>query len=180
MGKHRGAVFLPLKIRKRLNAPPANQPWGWFSFELLESAAMRSLSVNGRRVLDRIRLEHMAHAGLENGRLKVTWDDFVKFGVGRRFISGALTEVIAAGIVAITQPGRKAWGRDPGDPTQYRLTFPSQNQETSGPPQTNGRASARQRPPRPVSPPATAKIKPSFKRGLDSHKNFCPRSPMVN
>jgi hypothetical protein len=123
MGRHRGAVFLPLKIRKRLNAPPANQPWGWFSFELLESAAMRSLSVNGRRVLDRIRLEHMAHAGLENGRLKVTWDDFVKFGVGRRFIAGALTEVIVAGIVAITQPGRKAWGRDPGDPTQYRLTY---------------------------------------------------------
>jgi hypothetical protein len=123
MGRHRSAVFLPLKIRKRLNAPPANQPWGWFSFELLESAAMRSLSVNGRRVLDRIRLEHMAHSGLENGRLKVTWDDFVKFGVGRRFIAGALAEVIVAGIVAITQPGRKAWGRDPGDPTQYRLTY---------------------------------------------------------
>jgi hypothetical protein len=57
MGRNSSAVFLPLKIRKRLNAPPANQPWGWFSFELLESAAMRSLSVNGRRVLDRIRLE---------------------------------------------------------------------------------------------------------------------------
>jgi hypothetical protein len=78
MGRNSSAVFLPLKLRKKLNAPPANQPWGWFSFELLESAAMRSLSVNGRRVLDRIRLEHMAHAGLENGRLKVTWDDFVK------------------------------------------------------------------------------------------------------
>jgi hypothetical protein len=123
MGRNSSAVFLPHKIRKRLNASPANQPWGWFSFELLESAAMRSLSVNGRRVLDRIRLEHMAHAGLKNGRLKVTWDDFVKFGVGRRFIAGALAEVIMAGIVAITQPGRKAWGRDPGDPTQYRLTY---------------------------------------------------------
>jgi hypothetical protein len=123
MGRNSSAVFLPLKLRKKLNAPPANQPWGWFSFELLESAAMRSLSVNGRRVLDRIRLEHMAHAGLENGRLKVTWLDFEKFGVGRRFIPGALAEVIAAGIVAITQPGRKAWGRDQGDPTQYRLTY---------------------------------------------------------
>jgi hypothetical protein len=123
MGRNSSAVFLPLKLRKKLNSPPANQPWGWFSFELLESAAMRSLSVNGRRVLDRIQLEHMAHAGLENGRLKVTWDDFVKFGVGRRFIGGALAEVIVAGIVAITQPGRKAWGRDRGDPTQYRLTY---------------------------------------------------------
>jgi superfamily II DNA or RNA helicase len=69
------------------------------------------------------RLEHMAHVGLENGRLKVTWLDFEKFGVGRRFIPGALAEVIAAGIVAITQPGRKAWGRDQGAPTQYRLTY---------------------------------------------------------
>jgi hypothetical protein len=118
-----GAGFLPLKTKKRLNAPPANQPWGWFSFELLESAAMRSLSVNGRRALDRIRLEHMTHAGLENGRLKVTWNDFVKFGIGRRFIPGALAEVIVAGIVAITQPGRKACGKDQGDPTQYRLTY---------------------------------------------------------
>ena len=110
MGRNSSAVFLPLKLRKKLNAPPANQPWGWFSFELLESAAMRSLSVNGRRVLDRIRLEHMAHAGLENGRLKVTWLDFEKFGVGRRFIPGAHAEAIAAGIVAITQrmkPGVK-------------------------------------------------------------------------
>jgi hypothetical protein len=118
-----GAVFLPLKTRKRLNAPPADQAWGWFTHELLESGAMRSLSINGRRVIDRIRLEHMAHAGLENGRLKVTWLDFEKFGINRRRIKSSIEEVTTVGIVAIEQPGRKAWGNDQGDSTQYRLTY---------------------------------------------------------
>ena len=116
-------VFLPLKTKTRLNAPLANQPWGWFSFEMLESGAMRSLSVNARRVLDRIRIEHMAHGGLENGRLKVTWLDFEKYGVGRHFIGKSIAEVVAVGIVAIEQPGRMLHGQDHGDPTQYRLTY---------------------------------------------------------
>jgi hypothetical protein len=123
MAKTNRAGFLPLKTKKRLNTPPANQPWGWFSFELLESGAMRSLSINARRVLDRIRIEHMSHAGLENGRLKVTWNDFVKFGISRRFITAAQTEVIAVGIVAIERPGRRAHGEDKGAPTEYRLTY---------------------------------------------------------
>jgi hypothetical protein len=118
-----GAGFLPLKTMKRLNAPPANQPWSWVSFELLESGAMRALSINARRVLDRIRIEHMSHAGLENGRLKVTWNDFVKFGIGRRFVAAARAEVIAVGIVAIEQHGRRLHGEDRGAPTQYRLTY---------------------------------------------------------
>jgi hypothetical protein len=115
--------FLPRKQKKRLNAPPKNQPWCWETLEFLQSGAMRVMSINGRRVLDRIKIEHMNHAGLENGRLKVTWDDFVKFGITRRLIGAAITEVIALGIVAITQPGRRVSGEDHGDPTQYRLTF---------------------------------------------------------
>jgi hypothetical protein len=112
------AVFLPLKTKARLNAPPTNQPWAWCTFEMLESGAMRSLSVNARRVLDRIRLEHMAHGGLENGRLKVTWLDFEKYGVGRQFIGKSIAEVVAVGIVAIERPGRMLHGQDHGDPIQ--------------------------------------------------------------
>jgi hypothetical protein len=65
----------------------------------------------------------MSHAGLENGRLKVTWNDFVKFGIGRRFVADARAEVITVGIVAIEQPGRRPHGEDRGAPTQYRLTY---------------------------------------------------------
>jgi hypothetical protein len=124
MGKsHSNAVFLPLKTKKKLNAPPANQPWVWMSFEMLESGAMRSLSANGLRVLHRIQIEHMSHGGLENGRLKVTWDDFVRFGVSRRLIGKSVDEVTAVGLVSIAQPGRRPCGQDHGDPTQYRLTY---------------------------------------------------------
>ena len=79
---------------------------------------MRSLSVNGIRVLHRIQIEHMAHGGLENGRLKVTWLDFEKYGVSRRLIGKSIEEVVAVGIVAIEQPGRMLHGQDHGDPTQ--------------------------------------------------------------
>jgi hypothetical protein len=118
-----GAGFLPKKTKVKLNAPPMNQPWAWMSHEMLESGAMRSLSINGVRVFHRIQLEHMAHAGLENGRLKVTWNDFAKYGIGRRFITKAIAEVVAVGLVTIEQRGRRAYGEDRGDPTQYRLTY---------------------------------------------------------
>jgi hypothetical protein len=125
MGKRGGdgAGFLPRKARAKLNAPPMNQPWSWMSHEMLESGAMRSLSINAIRVLHRIQIEHMAHAGLENGRLKVTWNDFAAYGIGRKFITKAIGEVIAVGLVAIEHRGRRAYGEDRGDPTQYRLTY---------------------------------------------------------
>jgi hypothetical protein len=68
-------------------------------------------------------VEHMDHAGQENGRLKVTWRDFEKFGVQRRRIKQALGELVAVGLVAIEDPGRSIiWGESKGDPAQYRLT----------------------------------------------------------
>jgi hypothetical protein len=91
--------------------------------EMLRSGAMRALSLHARRALDRIMVEHMDHAGQENGRLKVTWRDFEKFGVQRRRIKQALGELVAVGLVAIEDPGRSIiWGESKGDPAQYRLT----------------------------------------------------------
>jgi hypothetical protein len=55
---------------RSLNAPPKTQPWAWLILEMMESGAMRSLSINALRVLHRIQIEHMAHGGLENGCLK--------------------------------------------------------------------------------------------------------------
>lgn len=121
--KQDGAGFLPRASKAKLNAPPAGQPWSWMTLEMMNSDAFRSLSINARRVLDRIQIEHGQHRGLENGRLKVTWNNFVKFGVGRRFIKRALGDLLAAGLIAIVQPGRRPRGQDRGDPTQYRLTY---------------------------------------------------------
>src|SRR5262245_15083661 len=121
--KQDGAGFLPRRSRAKLNAPPPGEPWIWLSLEMMQSGAFRSLSINARRALDRIMIEHMSHGGQENGRLKVTWNDLVRFGIGRRFITQPLNELITAGLVAIAQPGRRSHGPDRGDPTRYRLTF---------------------------------------------------------
>jgi hypothetical protein len=125
MGKRKqdGAGFVTHRFKSKLNAPPIGQPWIWMSHELLESGAYRCLSIHGIRALNRIQIEHMAHGGLENGRLKVTWNDFVKYGIGRRYVAFAITEITAMGIVAIERRGRKFHGEDRGDPTQYRLTY---------------------------------------------------------
>ena len=54
----------------RMNRPTPNEPWVWLTRELLSSAAWRSMSINGRRVLDFLLLEWMGKGGRENGRLR--------------------------------------------------------------------------------------------------------------
>ena len=135
--KQDGAGFLTKKAKTRLNSPPLTQPWVWISYEMLESGAFRSLSIHARRALDRIMLEHMQHGGQDNGRLKVTWNDFVKFGTGRKFVKFAIGELVAVGLIAIEQPGRRAWGQDKGEPTQYRLTYLPVSEPNNFHPATN-------------------------------------------
>lgn len=124
MGKN-GTAFLPRKHKEKLNWPPAGEPFAWLTQELMHSGALRALSINGRRVLDRVMIEHMAHGGQENGRLKITWNDFVKFGISRRLISRSINEVVATGLVAIEVRGKhfQSCNQQTGEPTQYRLTW---------------------------------------------------------
>ena len=131
-----GAGFQTKRIKAKLNAPP-DGPWMPIGREMLRSGAMRALSLHARRALDRIMVEHMDHAGQENGRLKVTWQDIEKFGVHRSFIKRALSELAAVGLVAIEQPGRRPRGPDRGDPTQYRLTHLPVCEPTNFRPPTN-------------------------------------------
>jgi hypothetical protein len=121
--KSDGAGFQTKRIKAKLNAPP-HGPWMPIGREMLRSGAMRALSIHARRAFDRIMIEHMDHAGQENGRLKVTWRDFEKFGIHRRDIKPALRELIAVGFISIESPGRAIiWGQSKGDATQCRLTF---------------------------------------------------------
>jgi hypothetical protein len=109
---------------RKANGPPKSQPWIWFTLEMLESPAWRSLSASAYRVLSRICLEHMMQGGLENGRLKVTHSDFSRFGVSRgRAISAAIQEIEAAGFAMRTYHGRRTCGQDKGAPAQFRLTW---------------------------------------------------------
>jgi hypothetical protein len=74
--------------------------------ELIEAPAWRVLSLSARRLLDRIEIEHMRHGGRDNGKLAVTFDDFVEYGMDRDTIAPAMRECIALGVLVITRRGR--------------------------------------------------------------------------
>jgi hypothetical protein len=89
---------------------------------MLQSPAWCALSLSGRRVLDRIEIEHAAHGGAENGRLPVTYDDFEKYGMDRHAIGPAMREAVALGFIEITEVGR-AGNAEFRKPNQFRLTY---------------------------------------------------------
>lgn len=109
------------KDRKR-NHPPSG-PWVWFTSEMMESPAWRAMSLNARLVVDRIAVEHMAHAGTQNGALPVTFDDFERFGIRRGSISAAILEATVVGFVDVAEQGTRGWGGFKGRATRYRLAW---------------------------------------------------------
>jgi hypothetical protein len=105
--------------QKHHAGPPRGEPWCWNTAERLASKAWQGRSRNCIRLIDRLELEHMAHAGKENGRLPVSYEQFVEFGIGRRFISPAIEEAVDRGFIEVTFHGLKL--KDA--PNRYRLTY---------------------------------------------------------
>jgi hypothetical protein len=89
---------------------------------LLESPAYRVLSLSAHRALARIEIEFAHHGGNDNGRLPVTFDDFVKYGVRRHSIAPSLDELETLGFIKITERGRKAKGVEYRRPNLFLLT----------------------------------------------------------
>ena len=104
-------------------SPPRGQPFIWLTLDMLVSPAYRALSGGGRRVVDRILIEHMAHGGGRNGALAVTYTNFQDYGIRRRSILHFLIEASVLGFVARTEEGRTVWGDFEGVPARYRLTW---------------------------------------------------------
>jgi hypothetical protein len=100
---------------------PLHEPFVMRSAALLESRALRSLSRYARLMLDCFELEHCRHAGKENGYLIVTYNQFVEWGIARRFITRTITELEDAMLLVVEHRGRGTSGR--GDPNLYRLTY---------------------------------------------------------
>lgn len=90
--------------------------------EMLESPAMRVLSLTARRILDRLEIELGHHGGCENGNLACTYADLERFGINRRQIPAGFAELVSLGFVAIERPGR-AGNAEYRAPTLYRLTY---------------------------------------------------------
>jgi hypothetical protein len=116
-----------------LEAPPVsttrpyrrNKIAGQFAarlIEMLESVAYRAMSLSGHRVIARIEIELAHHAGHDNGRLPVTFDDFERYGIDRHAIAPAIREVEALGFVEVSERGR-AGNAEYGTPNRFRLTY---------------------------------------------------------
>ena len=84
---------------RKFNRPPSGEGWIWLTGELLNSLAWRSMSVNCRKLIDRLLLEHCNHGGLENERLVCTYKDFQDYGLTRNKIRPAIEEADFLGLV---------------------------------------------------------------------------------
>ena len=96
--------------------------------KMLESPAFRVLSLSARRVLDRLEIELAHHGGMDNGRLPVTYDDFVKYGMDRHAIAPAIRQLVALGFVEVTARGR-AGNAEWRTPNYFRITYKQTNTE---------------------------------------------------
>ena len=76
---------------------------------------------NARRVLDRLEVEHMEHAGSENGALVCTYSDMAACGIRRASVSLAIRQCVELGFLKVTV-GRRAIAQHRA-PSLYRLTY---------------------------------------------------------
>jgi hypothetical protein len=90
--------------------------------EMLRAPAMRVLSLTGRRILDRIEIEHARHGGRDNGKLPVTHADFREFGIDHDAIAPGIREVCALGFVKLTRRGF-AGNAEHHCPSLFQLTY---------------------------------------------------------
>jgi hypothetical protein len=85
----------------------------------MESPAC-GLSINAKRIMDRLLIENWRHCSQGNEKLRVSYGQFVGHGVGRRHIAPALRELVKAGLLEIC--GGERTGKFDG-PNRYRITF---------------------------------------------------------
>lgn len=96
------------------------EQFAWLPRELLESDAFWAMSTNTMRLLLRLLLEHLQHAGCENGRLIATYRQLEAIGCSKSAISEAIEEVEFLGLIRVHHGGR-CGGSD--RPNLYRLTW---------------------------------------------------------
>jgi DNA-binding transcriptional MocR family regulator len=102
-----------------------NQLDGQFNarlIEMLESPAYRALSLSAHRVMDRISIELAHHGGNDNGKLPVTYEQFMEYGIDRHAVAPALRELEALGFIEVTQRGRPSAGEF-RLPNLFRITW---------------------------------------------------------
>jgi hypothetical protein len=92
------------------------------TIRMLESPPYRVLSLAGHRVLARLEIELARHGGFENGKLPVTHEQFIAYGVRKDTVSVAIREVEKLGFVEVTDSGQGG-NREFRRPAAFRLTY---------------------------------------------------------
>jgi hypothetical protein len=70
-----------------------------------------------------LEIEHVSHAGKDNGKLPVTFRNLIEFGIPNRDdIARGIRELCVLGIVELTRPGRAGNGEF-RTPNLFRLTY---------------------------------------------------------
>jgi hypothetical protein len=106
-------------LRIKRNRPPEGEAFIWMTQELLQSDAWRTAPITTRRFVDRVLLEHIAHAGTKNGELIVTYRDLAEWGITQYHRRRAIDDAIARGLIDRTERGRASSGR--GKPSKYAI-----------------------------------------------------------
>lgn len=106
---------------RKVSTAPEGEPWVWLTRELVASHAWRSRSLHCVRLIDFLLIEHMNHAGRENGCLAAPYSQLVQFGLGRRYISSAIKEAEAVRLIEVERGGKKNAVAD--HLSRFRLTF---------------------------------------------------------
>lgn len=118
------------KMGRRTNHPPDGAAWIWHTVELLASPAWRTQSINCRRLINFLEVEHLNHGGNENGSLLAPYGQLVGFGVGRRLIHGSIAEAEQRGLVRVDRGGRR--GVVMTEVNRFRLTYMWSRKKISG------------------------------------------------
>jgi hypothetical protein len=88
---------------------------------LISSVAWRSRSINCRRLLDFLEIEHLTNAGKENGNLKAPYNQLEEFGIARGYINKAIEEAEYLGLVICDRGLRES--RTKSYMNTYTLTY---------------------------------------------------------
>lgn len=118
------------KLGRRTNHPPEGETWVWHTMGLLASPAWRGQSINCRRLIDFLELEHLSHGGNENGSLVAPYSQLVQAGISRRLIKGVIAEAEARGLISCEKGARR--GLAMSDLSRYRLTYFWTKQRVNG------------------------------------------------
>jgi hypothetical protein len=95
--------------------------WSARAIEMLESPAYRVMTRAALLALSRIEVELAHHGGQDNGKLPVTFDDFVEYGLSRASIGPALIELETLGFIKITERGEMARAAEYRKPNKFQL-----------------------------------------------------------